>query len=111
MAKRKSKFSKPAIIADAIGITHFIFANILLVLGEITGVFGKPWEPFTAVRFIYTYVDAPVYTFISPFMPEQFDDPVTAYLIAEIVIIVSSVFYGLIAYLICRFLSKVSSSA
>jgi hypothetical protein len=108
MGKRKSKFTKPAIIADAIGVTHFIFANLLVVLGEVTGVFGKPWENFTGLRFLYTYVDAPVHTFMTPFMPEQFDDPVTAYLIAELIIILSSVLYGLIAYAICRFLSKVS---
>ena len=100
--KRKKEYSKYVIAADAFGITHFIVANLVLILGETSTLFLSVGTKHPGVTFIFDYLDAPVYQMFKGFVANFRADPVFMFLTAEFIIVASSLIYGLIAYFIFR---------
>lgn len=96
----------PKKIADGIGLLHFIFANLLIVIGELTPWFNHIGWQLSGLRVVYLYVDAPVATFFEEWTLST-TDYLRALFIGELVIVASSVFYGLVAYLFVRLLFSV----
>ncbi len=94
--------SKHVIIADAVGLAHCIVANIVVIAGYFYDFF-KVIDPFDGFKFVYIYFDQPVYFLfqgiITRVQNDQWFLPVLA---GEVVIILSSLLYGVIAYLMAR---------
>lgn len=93
--------TKQAIIADAVGLGHCIVANVMVVIGYFYDFQLDP-DKFDGLKFVYRYVDFPVFHVFYKFMGRlQYDDFYTIVL-GEIVIIISSVLYGLVAFIIAK---------
>ena len=96
----------PKKIGDAIGLLHFIFANLLVIVGELTPWFSEFGWNLPGLRVVYAYVDAPMVAFFPQWTAVQVDW-VKMLVVGELIIVASSILYGLIAYLFVRFLFSV----
>ena len=96
----------PKKIGDAIGLLHFIFANLLVAIGELTPWFNQFGWQLPGLRVVYVYVDAPMVSFFQSWTQVS-TDWLKMLLIGELVIVASSILYGLIAYLFVTFLFSV----
>ncbi|MBL7662032.1 hypothetical protein JNK13_04685 [bacterium] len=95
------------VVADAVGLTHFIVANACVVLGQLTDVFKEVGGHYPGLQFVYQYIDYPVYAFFHDVLQINFSGKTSVtFLMGEFVIAISTILYGLIAY----FVVKVSES-
>lgn len=91
-------------LADAVGVGHFVVANAILILGEVTPLMSKWGSRHPGIEFIYSYLDVPMYHVFSVFADAKIaSNEVFPYFAAELIILTSSVLYGAIAYLLARF--------
>jgi hypothetical protein len=102
-----NRYSKSAIAGDAVGITHFILANILLVVGEFTELLRVIDVKHAGIRFIYDYLDAPVYYFLEFYIGNTHADGIYMFLAVELVIVTASVVYTLITYAVLKILGAI----
>ena len=86
------------IIADSVGIAHFVVAHVALVLGELTNVFSGIGAEFPGVYVVLNYLDLPVYILFRT-LDKGFSDFTYILLFAEFIIIITSLLYGFITYL------------
>ena len=99
------------IAADAVGVAHFLVANILTIIGEVTPAFAGlvQGSKHGGTKLVYEYLDAPVYQLVGRYVPVSKADVVTIFLQAELVFIASSILYGLVTFFILRVIKGVFS--
>ena len=89
-------------VGDAVGVAHFVVANLCILVGHLTNVFKGMSEQWGGIEFLYRYLDHPVYLAFRPIAFNFRNDVIYAIIVAELVIVVSSLLYGLAAYLLMR---------
>lgn len=138
--RKKKEYSRFVLAADAVGLTHFIFATLIAVLGEVPGLLDSVRREYGLVdwfytnvvqwfvtlfdlvlrdavpdaghykhpglHFVYNYLDYPVYAIIRSMIGISSNslDSFHALLVAFVVIILSSILYGLLTYIVLRFI-------
>jgi len=98
--RRILKKDIPRICADAVGIAHFIVANAILVTGQVTSSLDSFGAILPGLRFVYTYLDFPVYYLVQQWAPAITASLTNQILFGELVITLSSGLYGIITMLI-----------
>lgn len=96
---------KSKMVADGIGVAHFIVANIVVLLGQFTKLFDAVIEVYAdnkGIYFLYYYLDRPAYYLFKGFAESAKEDVALSLLCAELIIIVSTVLYGFLAYFAIR---------
>ncbi|MCC6221473.1 MAG: hypothetical protein IT291_09570 [Deltaproteobacteria bacterium] len=93
---------RAGIIGDAIGIAHFVVANLIVLVGQLTSAFESISPQMGGLKFLYTYVDFPVYSMFSGMAERGRGEVFTALIAGEFIIVVSSILYGLIANIAVR---------
>lgn len=86
------------------GVAHCIVANIIVILGYFKDV-NNPLmvaDPFDGLKFIYGYIDFPVYYFFRGLATRFSEQYLYTILLGEIVILLTSVLYGVIAYIFAK---------
>lgn len=101
----ENRYSKSAIAADAVAITHFCLANFLFLIGEWTNLLKAIDVSNAGWVIINEYIDAPVYHFFKDYVGDIHSDGFLFFMSVELVIIVSSVVYALITYLVFKAVS------
>lgn len=96
------RYSIFVIIADSVAISHFIVCNLAFVMGEFTDVFAEMRAANPGLEFVYRYVDYPVFYVFRHLVDSSYGDMVLTVLIAQFVIVMSSVIYGIIAGLVIK---------
>lgn len=87
-----------AVVGDSVGFAHFLIANAVLIIGEYSTYFNFVAKVHGGMEFVYRYIDTPVYTLLRPFEKHFVSDPMFTYIFAELVIGLSSILYGAIAF-------------
>lgn len=103
MTRRKKEYSRFAIAADSIGITHMVVGTLAILLGEVTQLFSKFDADHGGVAFVLGYLDAPVYYLIAPFVPLTEGDRTYMILVGLAVCVLASIVYAAISYILLRF--------
>lgn len=101
----ENRYSRAAIAADAVGITHFVLANLLFFLGEYTPLLEGIDVVHGGYVFITQYIDAPIFGMLRGYIGNSFADGIYLFLTGELVIVVASVVYALIVYAVLKILS------
>jgi len=107
--------NKARIVADAIAISHFIVANLIILFGvffpknKIFELFLSHYSNTPGVDFIYQVMDRPIYNYFTG-TAEAFreSNQFMFFLSAEAIIILGSFFYGLIAYFMLSMFLKLT---
>ncbi len=86
-------------VADALGISHFIVANVIIALGEFTDLFSFMKTSHPGIDFVMQYLDALVYSLFGLANPS---DPLMLFLSAELIVLTSSVLYGALCWAITK---------
>lgn len=97
-----SQPSPYARFCDAIAVAHFIVAWLIIIVGALTPAFDWVGHKHSGLLFVYKYIDAPVYHFLKALDVAKGSDAVYTYLIATIIILLSSVLYWVIAMLFLK---------
>lgn len=123
--RHKKKTKPEMVVADTVAITHLLVANILFVVGDYTELFLSSAGTRAGRVMVYEYLDFPVYfvlewffkgcialfsslpliSFVASWFKWFFlvsDDPVFQWMHAEFVIVLASLFYGVLAYFIAK---------
>lgn len=103
---KKKEYSPAVIMADAVAITHLLFGTIAILLGELTGFFSSIDVKHGGVKFVFYYLDAPIYYLLAQYMPATQGDTVFMLCAGIAIVVFSSIVYGLLVYLIFRFASS-----
>lgn len=103
MRRKDRKF---LLIVDIVAISHYILCNVVFLLLPITGLLKFIRKPYPGLAFVYTYIDVPIFQLFQFFGNPYSDKFIVTFLIAQAIFIFSSVFYGLIAGIIFRSLTK-----
>ena len=90
------------LVADAIGIAHFLVANVLIGLGEVTNLFSEFGARLSGMRFVLNTIDRPVFSFFHWAGVDKTSDIVYPLIVGEVVIIISSIIYALVAYIFLK---------
>jgi len=104
----ENRYSKSALIADWLGLTHFFLANVAFILGEFTELFSFIDVSHAGYVLINFYIDAPIYNVLKPYVGDVHSDWLMMLLSVELVIVVASVVYALLTYAFCKLLSFIS---
>lgn len=106
VAERTKRKNRAFVVADAVGISHFIVANSCILLGQFTEVFkgigGNAKYP--GLEFIYKYFDAPILLILGGLARSDRGDVFFTFLVAELVVVAASIFYGILAYIFIKLL-------
>ena len=104
MALRTMEVGRVAMkVAEALGLAHFITANLFIALGESTGAFSFLSANHAGVEFVMKYMDAPIYALLEGrFDPAR--NAVVYFMWTEFVVIISSALYGLLCWFVARVL-------
>jgi len=89
-------------IADALGLSHFFVANLLVVIGEFTNLFDFMLSKHAGMDFVKQYISMP--GVMVPVSWLNADNTINLWLSMEIVIIVASIIYWSLCWLVTRFL-------
>lgn len=90
-------------LADTVGIAHYLFATFLTLIGQaLPNAFPETKDRFKGLSFIYNYVDVPVYKLLSSWILPNQKDVVSALLLGQVVIIISSLAYALLFFLVVK---------
>lgn len=104
--------SKSKMVADGVAVGHLLVANLCVILGSFSDVFKnyvqQPDTANTGLNFVYIYFDYPVYVFFKLIIGTLGSDPILSYVLAEVVIVLSSVLYGFVAFFVMRIYFSVS---
>ncbi len=96
--KRQELYFK---ISDAVAVFHAIMALIISGLGEIIPIFSFVSSSHGGIKFVYRYIDAPVYYAIDSFYHVGYGGlDLLIYLV--LIILLSSFLYWVICYLFLR---------
>ena len=108
-------------IVDAVAISHAVVANAIMISAVFTDWFvwvtekyavvlhmSKFAKSFPGILYVYEYVDLPIYRLMGDWVFKHAGDPVASYAIAEVIILLSSLLYSLIAYAFLRMISAVA---
>lgn len=100
---RKSLFSK---VFDTVAFFHFFLAIVLIAVGETTEIFSKfIFEKNRGIEFVFRYLDLPVFYVIKDIVFKSgTQDLVFKGLVCLFVIVASSVIYGLLAFILVKFI-------
>lgn len=90
------------VVGDSVGFAHFLIANAVLIIGEFSTLFDSVAKVHGGMEFVYRYIDTPLYSLVRPFEKHFVGDPMFTFLFAELVIGLSSIIYGAVAYLMVR---------
>ena len=90
----------PRVCADAVGIAHFIVANVIIVIGEFTHQLDELGAVFPGLAFVYRYLDLPVYLLLENWDPGFQAATIKILLFGQIVIALSSALYAFFAWVI-----------
>lgn len=94
---------KLRLIADSVALVHFVFANFIFLVGQLTGVFAEVGGRYPGLKAVYLYLDRPVYTFLRGFADRGLQgEMLNALAKGQVVIIASSLVYGFLAWLLAR---------
>ena len=96
---------KSKMVADGIGVAHFIVANLCVLLGEFTELFNPLIDvasPHKGLYFVYHYFDRPAYYLFRGLTEATQEDLIFTFLTGELIIVVSTVLYGFIAFFSVR---------
>ena len=106
MAERKRQKDRAFVVADAVGVSHFIVANFCILLGQYTEVFKGIGinVKYPGLEFVYRYFDAPVMLMLGGLARADRGDVIFTFLVAELIIVITSIFYGIMAYLFIKLL-------
>ncbi|MCB0358346.1 MAG: hypothetical protein KDD44_01875 [Bdellovibrionales bacterium] len=95
--------SVASVVADSVGITHFIVANLLVVAGFFPEYFPGDFGRYPGLEFVYRFVDLPVYYVLQGVIKSNSSELIMVYLLGELVIVLSSILYWTLAYCFVRF--------
>ena len=95
----------PVLIGDAVGVGHFVVCNALVVVAQFLPFFQEFGGRYPGLNFIYRTIDAPVYQLLQSRIDAQLADSFYSLLWGELVVVLSSALYGVLAYLIVKFLA------
>ncbi len=110
MVRYFTRKDKARVVADAVGISHFVVANVIMIgaqanrdLGLAVRKFMKQNSDYPGIDFVYKFMDAPIYQQFRG-TAEAFREgrPRNFWLTAECIVLLSSMFYGLLAYVVIR---------
>ena len=94
---------KQRLIADSVGVGHLVMANVAIVLGEYTTIFkGLSTAKYPGLDVVFRFFDAPVYLLLKSHIEYQSYSMLSTMLFGEAVIILSSILYGALAYLVVK---------
>ena len=98
------KLSKALILANVVGVVHFIIGNLSIFLGQYTPILRNfdPYGKYPGISFVRNFLDAPVMQLLFWFDRSAGDDFLYTMLVTEFIILASSFIYGGIVYLIAR---------
>lgn len=103
--------SVAVIVGDLVGLMHLLVANIIVALGETTSIFSSFGGEYPGITFLYEYVDWPIVYALSSFsLGNAYEDPIHHFLLAELIIIIASFFYGVASYLFVKIISFLLSA-
>ncbi len=105
MVKKKEP-SRFAIAADVVAITHLILGTLAILIGEVTTFFDAIGYKHGGVKFVFEYLDAPIYYPIRGFLPLAEGDSMYVLLAGIGVVVCASVFYGVLTYVVLRFIAS-----
>jgi len=125
MARRIKPAEAAKTIADALALSHFVVANVLVVVGELTPLFDFVNSKHPGMDFVKIYIDAPAvwlldcywafsqaFGFLSVFFSENArttdTSSFTLWLGVESVILLGSVVYWGLCYIASRLILAVS---
>lgn len=98
MSKKKKEYSRYAVAADVIGLTHMIVGTASILIGEYTDVFHTVAYEHGGVQFVFRYLDAPIYWILAPFLPIAGGDTQYVMMVGFVVVALGSIVYALFAY-------------
>lgn len=58
--RKKKEYSRFVLAADAVGLTHFIFASLIAVLGEVPGVMESIRRQYGLIDWVYGNIVEPL---------------------------------------------------
>ncbi|HQH26316.1 MAG TPA: hypothetical protein PLP17_02880 [Oligoflexia bacterium] len=105
MGRKKTEISPYALAADAVGLTFFLAATAIVILGETTSLLSSMGLEHPGVKFVYTYMCPIISTMILSLFGSKTMDLVGTLLVAECVILVTAIIYRWICYLGLRLIS------
>lgn len=97
-AQGKRIRNRNLVVADAVGVAHFVVANLCVVLGQTTDIFSDLGGEYPGLFFVYRYFDAPVAAFFSGLAYGEGGDVFFTFLVGELIIVLSSILYGALGY-------------
>ena len=103
-------YSTAMITADIVGLMHFFVANIIFLLGEVTPLFAKFGGEHPGLTFVCTFFDQPLASMFANLISGK-GDLLTVVLGAQVVIIGSSLLYGLVVFFALKVLTLFISVA
>ncbi len=98
------------ILSDAAGISHFIVANLVVLLGQFTSAFADIGGKYPGLAFVYKYFDSPIASipWVAGLVNWSLNSSVfMVFTVGEMIIIAASVVYGGLVYLLCRLLMAI----
>ena len=110
LRSRNKEPSKFAVAADVVAVTHLILGTLAILIGEVTNFFDAIGYKHAGVKFVFEYLDAPIYYPLQAFLPLAEGDSVYVLLAGISVVVCASVIYGFVTYGVLRFLSTLVRS-
>ena len=89
-------------ISDALGLSHFFVANLLVVIGEFTNLFDFVLTQHPGMDFVKQYISTPAMLIIGNWL--NADNAINLWLSMELVIVLASVIYWSLCWLATRFI-------
>ena len=103
MSRKKKEYSRYAVAADVIGLTHMIVGTVSILIGEYTEVFQTIDYKHGGVQFVLHYLDAPIYWILAPFLPIAGGDTRYVMMVGLAVVALGSIIYAVFAYYFLKF--------
>lgn len=99
------KRSFPSRIADTVGISHFIVANLIILLGEFWGQFRAVFHigdtDLPGLKLVYMTICRPIHSVLEDLIT---DETITGWVVqlclGEVIIGISSVIYGFLTFVL-----------
>lgn len=104
---RERQISFFVLLADVVALGHLIVGTLIVILGETTEVFKALGNKHTGVKFIFEYLDRPVYHFVKPLLPQTESDSLFVIASCLLVLTLGSALYGLASYVVLKVLGGI----
>jgi len=96
-----------AVFAEAVAVAHFLVANLVMLIGQYFPVFDFLESKNGGVKFVYHYIDFPLYTLLGSLTDNIGPRGTSAMFGCELIILASSAVYGVICYFLLDLLFSV----